>query len=121
MNNKNLVKMRIIEICGPHCVAIQDGENVYKKITENLDKDLFVRLDFTGINTLTSSFLNAAIGKLFGKYNIIELEKRLSWKGLDESDTQLINLVIENAKEYFSKEKEKRKIENGISNNFEEL
>lgn len=112
--NKNIVTLKVVDICGPHCVDIEDGECLNKQILPFLQEGINVCLDFTGVVTLISSFLNASIGKLFGQFKNEDVEKRIRWIGLDEEDTQLIKLVIRNAKEHFAKSPATQEAENNI-------
>lgn len=90
----------VLARCGKHCVTIEDGRKISDEATECLRNGGQVVLDFTGVMTVTSSFLNPAVGALFGRFNEEDLESHLSWTGLDRADTALLELVIENAKDY---------------------
>ena len=105
---------KLLNICGPHCVGVDEGKSLFDKISSVLKSGGSICLDFEGVVTTTSSFLNASIGRLFGQFENGSLEKRISWQGVDENDDQLIKLVIRNAKEHFAKSKQERKTENDI-------
>ena len=40
--------------------------------------------------TLTSAYLNAAVGCLYGSFDVADLDLRLSWVGLDQTDESLL-------------------------------
>ncbi len=106
--------IKLAEVCGPHCVGLEDGDILFGKILPMIEAGEKVSLDFVGVETVTSSFLNASIGKLFGKLEASIVENRLAWENVDENDDQLIKLVISNAKQHFAKTKNGKKIEEDI-------
>lgn len=89
------------KIDGKIAVTSDDAQIIFNIISKNIQKSIISELDFSGIETLTTSFLNEAIGNLYkvadGK-TISELVK---------VDTQKINIpqyktilkVIENARD----------------------
>ncbi|MDP8233556.1 MAG: STAS-like domain-containing protein [Candidatus Saelkia tenebricola] len=99
---KDVEIVKVVELCGPHCVDMEDGDALFIKICEVLNKKGNIVLNFSDVETITSSFFNAAIGRLFGKYKAEEVESVVSWSNLDDGDTELIRLVISNAKDHFS-------------------
>lgn len=50
-------------------IQATDGVKVYEAIEKLLDNKEKVEVDFSKITMVVSSFLNAAIGKLYGKYD----------------------------------------------------
>ena len=112
--SQDKVVLKIKDVCGPHCVGIEDGTGLFTRILPILKTGSEICLDFEDVLTITSSFLNVSVGKLFGHFKESDLEKRLTWKCSDESDNQLIKLVVRNAKEHFAKPETTRKMENDI-------
>lgn len=107
------IKVNIFEQIGSDAaVSSEDGELLFKKIIKGLEeKDIRLILDFTNINLITSTFLNAAIGQLYSKYDSAFLRRRLRVENLSKEDLELLKKVVERAKEYF---KDKKKIEGSI-------
>ena len=61
-----MTTLNIAEIINNKSAILSDtGEIVFQKIKEYVEKDEPVTLDFTGIETLTTAFLNLAIGQLY--------------------------------------------------------
>ncbi len=59
-------------------------------------------LDFSGVKTLTSSFLNAALGCLFASFSVDTLTQKLKYLGLDPTDEKLVKLVVTNAIQFYA-------------------
>lgn len=84
------------------CVASDDGHLVYKHFEAALKNGEEITADFAGVSTLTSAFLNAAIGQLYSQFKSDFIDRHVSVVNLDESDEVLLARVRENAKIYFS-------------------
>lgn len=76
-------------------VLSSDGLKLYNAIVEDLAQKKNVIIDFDGLDQITSSFLNASIGKIW--MNAPELAESLNFKGTSTSLKQRIELVKENA------------------------
>ncbi|MEK7275520.1 MAG: STAS-like domain-containing protein [Candidatus Desantisbacteria bacterium] len=97
------VKISIFEQIGSNAaVSSEDGEVLYERIVKGLaEKDVIIILDFTNIEIITPTFLNAAIGQLYNKYDSPFLRERLKVNNLAKEDLELLKKVVERAKEYF--------------------
>lgn len=92
----------IFEVVGsPLCVASSDGQKVYERLVSALKKGKSVMLSFNNVSTLTSAFLNAAIGQLYGEFNEAQIRALLKVKDMQSEDLALLKRVVETAKEYF--------------------
>ncbi|HLP61784.1 MAG TPA: STAS-like domain-containing protein [Candidatus Deferrimicrobium sp.] len=99
--NKNFI-LSIFEIVGsPFCVASGDGQKVYDRLASILKEGRGVTLSFHNIATLTSAFLNAAIGQLYGVFNEEQIRSLLKVQDLQPDDLALLKRVVETAKQYF--------------------
>lgn len=58
-------------------------------------------LSFHNITTLTSAFLNAAIGQLYGTFSEEEIRSLLNVRDMQQDDIALLKRVVETAKQYF--------------------
>lgn len=107
------IKINVFEQIGSSAaVSSEDGELLFSKINKGLEeKDIQIILDFTNIELITSTFLNAAIGQLYSKYDSPFLQKRLKVDNLAKEDLELLKRVVDRAKEYF---KNKEKMDNSI-------
>ena len=86
---------------GKAAVSTEDGERLFKTISAFLEKDFEVVLDFANIETLITTFLNAAIGQLYSKYESPLLRERLRVINLAPEDKERMIKTIKRAKEYF--------------------
>lgn len=92
----------IFEIVGsPLCVASGDGQKVYERLAAALHKGMSVTLSFHNVTTLTSAFLNAAIGQLYGKFSEEHIRSLLKVRDMPLDDLALLKRVVETAKQYF--------------------
>jgi hypothetical protein len=92
----------IFEAVGsPLCVASSDGQKVYERLAAAMKEDRSVTLSFHNISTLTSAFLNAAIGQLYGKFSEEQIRALLKVQDMQSDDLALLKRVVETAKEYF--------------------
>lgn len=96
------MKLQVHEICGPVCVDPDDGQVLCERAHEILANEQTVEFDFEGVTTLTSSFLNAAVGCLYASYPHEFLATALKWSGLDPADDSVMRLVQANAIRFFS-------------------
>ncbi len=95
-------KINIFDLVGGKAaVSTEDGERLFEKISAFLEKDFEVVLDFANIEMLITTFLNAAIGQLYSKYDSPFLKEHLSVSGLQPEDRERMIKTIERAKEYF--------------------
>lgn len=96
------ITVSIFEVVGsPLCVASDDGQKVYKRIATALRESKNVTLTFHNISTLTSAFLNAAIGQLYGEFGEDQIRALLNVQDMQPDDMLLLKRVVETAKEYF--------------------
>lgn len=96
------VTVRVFEIVGNElCVASDDGQKVYEQIAGVLKQGRRVTLSFLNVKSLTSAFLNTAIGQLYGQFSEDQIRGNLKVSDLDQDDLALLKRVVDTAKEYF--------------------
>lgn len=99
---KKNVTLSIFEIVGsPLCVASDDGQRVYDRIASAFKEDRNVTLSFLNVSSVTSAFLNAAIGQLYGTFKEDQIRSKLQVKDMQPDDLSLLKRVVDTAKEYF--------------------
>ena len=96
------IRISIYEVVGgPLCVASDDGQKVYERLNIAFETDRNVVLSFLNVTTLTSAFLNAAIGQLYGQFSEEKIRSLLKVEDAEQDDLALLKRVVENAKQYF--------------------
>ena len=96
------IKMSIFEIVGSSlCVSSGDGQKVFERLKTAFDADRNVLLSFHNVTALTSAFLNAAIGQLYGQFSEEKIRNLLKVVDAEQGDLALLKRVVDNAKLYF--------------------
>lgn len=96
------ISIRVFEIVGSgFCVASDDGQKVHDQVAIALREDRKVSLSFHNVESLTSAFLNAAIGQLYGEFSKTQIKASVSVKDMSTDDLELLKRVVDTAKLYF--------------------
>ena len=85
----------------PSALTQEQGKKVYKLVSEAIKDNDDVILDFDGIESMISPFLNNAIGKLYGEFSSDELNGSLKLKNFPPEKKSTLVIVVENAKKYY--------------------
>jgi len=96
-------KIGVVEIVGDTiCVAQDDGQRLFEVLNSALTSNQTVALSFSNVESLTTAFLNAAIGQLLRHHDSAFLRENLTFLDLSSEQLRLLREVIERAKLYFS-------------------
>jgi len=96
------IRMSIFEVVGSSlCVASSDGQKVFDRLAPALKAQRRVTLSFHNVTTLTSAFLNAAIGQLYGTFSGEQIRSQLKVENMEQEDLALLKRVVDTAKLYF--------------------
>lgn len=87
----------VAEHFGSICVTAGAGESLCVLATTALQAGIPVQINFAGVETLATRFLNPAIGCLYATFEEKFLSSMLTLKGLDAIDTQIVETVQRNA------------------------
>jgi STAS-like domain of unknown function (DUF4325) len=94
--------LSVFEIVGsPLSVASDDGQRVFERISEAMKEGKVVTVSFRNIKSITSAFLNAAIGQLYGTFGEDQIRSQLKVVDMQGEDLALLKRVVDTAKEYF--------------------
>jgi hypothetical protein len=85
----------------PLFVDSEDGEKVYQQIQFALKEERSAILSFFNIKTLTPTFLNAAIGQVYGEFSEEQIQTNLQVSEIELGDLFLLKRVVNTAKSYF--------------------
>ncbi|MGX9727517.1 MAG: STAS-like domain-containing protein [Candidatus Electronema sp. VV] len=84
------------------CVASSDGQKVYERLAAALKEGCKTTLSFHNVSILTSAFLNAAVGQLYGEFSGEDIRLLLKVQDIQPDDLALLKRVVETAKQYFN-------------------
>lgn len=85
----------------PSALTQEQGKKVYKLISESIKAGKHVVLDFDGIESMISPFLNNAIGKLYGEFSSDVLNQSLTLENFPPEKNSTLIIVTQNAKKYY--------------------
>ncbi len=92
----------LFEVVGsPLCVASDDGQKVHDRLANALKEEHNVTLSFRNVTMLTSAFLNAAVGQLYGTFDENQIRSSLKVEDMQPDDVALLKRVVDTAKLYF--------------------
>ena len=96
------IRISLFEFVGsPFCVASDDGQKVHKHLDAALRANQDVVLSFHNVTALTTPFLTAAVGELYGTFSEEKIHSLLKVADIEQDDLRLLNSVINDAKLYF--------------------
>lgn len=104
-------------IDSPSALTREQGAIVYDKIFAHLENGDKVVLDFRDVESIITPFLNVAIGKLYETFNSEQLNQQLKVMNQPEATAAKFQLVIENAKKYYSNKNGFKKTVEEVMNN----
>ena len=108
----------VFEVVGSSlCVASGDGQKIYDRLASVFKQERGVLLSFRNVTTLTSAFLNAAIGQLYGEFNEEKIRSLLRVEEMESDDLALLKRVVDTAKQYF---KDPQRFEQAVRDMLEE-
>jgi hypothetical protein len=96
-------------------VTTEDGQKLFELINESFNQEKDVIIDFSNIDLIVSTFLNASIGQLYGMYSTEFIQQHLSVINMGAIELATLKLVTDRAKEYF---KDKKGFERVFKKNF---
>lgn len=98
----SLYKLSVVGFIGsPFAVAEKDADLLRLELIERLSAGQKVVLDFDGIDMLTTSFINPAIGMLYGSTLTPDrIDALLEFEGVYEEDLERINRAKVRGKEH---------------------
>lgn len=96
------IRISMFEVVGsPFCVASDDGQKVHKHLDAALRENQEVVLSFHNVTALTTPFLTAAVGELYGTFSEEKIRSLLKVEDAEQDDLALLKRVVDNVKLYF--------------------
>jgi hypothetical protein len=81
-------------------ISSDEAEEIHLTIRKRLEEERKVVLDFSGIFLLFSSFLNSAIGRLYGEFKPDFIERSVAYENIDSGDECILKMVLDRARDY---------------------
>jgi hypothetical protein len=109
------MKHEILTLIGKNCITPSDGQKLYDLVHPALLAEREVELDFAGVEIFASPFFNFAIGQLLRDIQPETLNRLLKFYHLNPVGRQILKLVIENSKRYYSDSSFRSRVDQVIS------
>jgi hypothetical protein len=97
----------------------EQGQKIYELIQPELVANRPVELDFSRVNICISPFFNFAIGQLLRDIQPDTLNRLLKVSNLNPVGLQVLKLVIDNAKSYYSDDNFRQAVEKVLTEQVE--
>lgn len=98
------MNIKILELVGDRATDMKQGDEIYKLIVQGFQNKEKVYVDFEGLTTVLSTFLNNAIGTLYKDYESEFLNANLNIINLCDDDMFILRRVIKRAKDFYKNE-----------------
>lgn len=85
-------------------ITAEEAEPLYAAEIEAFKSGNTITLDFTGVEMITTAFLNVIVGRLYKDYEKEQLKEMLFFEGLTEPIARRIKKVTDNAKLFYKDE-----------------
>ena len=98
------MNIKVVSVVGDRATDMKQGDEIYKLILKGFNQNDIVYVDFEGMTTILSTFLNNAIVTLYKDYTSDFLNEKLKIENLCEDDMFILRRVIKRAKEFYKNE-----------------
>ena len=89
----------------PSCISVRDGSKIYHMLLNGIYSNKEITLSFLHITTITTSFLDVAIGQLYRYFTDKKIRAHITIKDVEPTDIVLIKHIVDNAKEFYKNTK----------------
>jgi hypothetical protein len=96
------MRLKVVELVGPHCATYAEGEVVFRKLLPLLQAGETVELDLEDTQTTSSSFFNAAIGELYRHFSPKDLMAHLKIINLSPRNQFILTRTLRAAKQEYA-------------------
>lgn len=98
------MRIHLAELIGPNCTALGEGDTLYQLLYPEVKARQSVELDFSGVNTLYSSFLMGSFGKLLQHFEKETLMQRLVLCNISQENLKTVNEFIDRVDQRLTEE-----------------
>ena len=96
------------KVVGKNCSSIDDGEKVLNLIRPELIKGFTVELDFEGVKSVLTPFLNTCFGKLLEQFGRDVTMTHVSMRNISREHLQRVNNFISRKEEEFTQSRDRK-------------
>lgn len=89
------MKVELVKLIGKNCESIDDGRKLHQVIHPEIVQGASVELDFAGVESIITPFLNASLGKLLDLFEKETLMQRLVLCHISEEHLKRVNEYID--------------------------
>jgi hypothetical protein len=114
------MKIMLTQLIGPRCITAEQGKQLYEAIHPDLMEDREVVLDFEGVRSLVSVFLNNSVGLLFKDFERAQLDRLLRFENVTDSQMETLQRVMSNAEKYHRDPEYRKAVDEVLERQFEE-
>lgn len=93
--------IKVRETTGENAVVMMDGQMIYEDLRQHLVLGRRVVLDFSGVDIVTTPFLNLAIGQALGEFSPSTIDALLGVEHLPRKGETLVAEVLHEAREFY--------------------
>jgi STAS-like domain of unknown function (DUF4325) len=89
------MRVKLADVIGEKCESLDDGAKLYQAIHKELQSGAAVELDFSGVQSIITPFLNASIGNLLDLFEKETLMEKLVLCHISEDHLRRVNEFID--------------------------
>ncbi|MFQ5450614.1 MAG: STAS-like domain-containing protein [Nitrospinaceae bacterium] len=91
------MRVNLVELIGEDCLSLDEGEKLYQALYPEIKKGNPVELDFTGVKSIITPFLNACFGKLLEGFEKETLMEKINFCHISTEQLKKVNQFIDGA------------------------
>ena len=89
------LRVLLEQTIGQNCASIDDGAKVFELISPELVKGLTVEIDFKGVTSILTPFLNSCFGKLLENFGKEKIMTNVAIRNVSEDFLRRINEFLD--------------------------
>lgn len=94
------MKINVFDIIGQSAISREAGNKIHKELKKMREE---IEIDFSNVKFYASPFFNASIAPFLEESSLKDLQEKFTFVGLSPLGKKLLNQVIHNAVEFYSK------------------
>lgn len=99
----------LLERFGPFILSSDEGHALAETIAVAVERGEIVDLDFAGVRSVVSAFLNPALGELYARFPSERVESLVVWSNETDVQRATLEAVRDQARRYYNDPDYKRR------------